>query len=92
MEKTITFDLEGTLPDSFGDIHAALNKILLMRGATPHDLTTVRGFIGGGFGNLVRRALTARNLPIDAGSCNAKLSDFFCIFRASSLSAICRFY
>ena len=76
MEKVIIFDLDGTLINSLGDIHAALNKVLRMRGATPLDLTTVRGFIGMGSKNLVMRALTTQNLPNDAASLAAGLNDF----------------
>ena len=66
MEKTVVFDLDGTLIDSLGDIHSALNKVLTMRGANPLDLITVRGLVGKGSGNLVKRALTAQNLPNDS--------------------------
>ena len=84
MEKVVIFDLDGTLIDSLGDIHAALNKILIMRGATALDLTTVRGFIGKGSGNLVMRAFKAQKLPDDADSCAAGLNDFLEIYSASA--------
>ena len=71
MEKVIIFDLDGTLINSLGDIHAALNKVLAMRGATPLNLATVRGFIGKGSANLVMRAFKAQKLPDDANSCAA---------------------
>ena len=82
MEKVIIFDLDGTLINSLGDIHAALNKVLTMRGATPLDLTTVRGFIGMGSKNLVMRTLKAQNLPNDAASLAAGLHDFLSIYSA----------
>ena len=84
MEKVIIFDLDGTLINSLGDIHAALNKVLRMRGATPLDLTTVRGFIGMGSKNLVMRALIAQNLPNDAASLAAGLDDFLSIYSAGA--------
>ena len=77
MEKVIIFDLDGTSINSLGDIHVALNKVLAMRGATPLNLATVRGFIGKGSANLVTRALKAQKLPDDANSCAAGLSEFF---------------
>ena len=73
MEKVIIFDLDGTLINSLGDIHVALNKVLAMRGATPLNLATVRGFIGKGSANLVTRAhLKRRNclmtlIPVPLG-------------------------
>ena len=67
MSKAVIFDLDGTLIDSLGDIHAALNDVLQLRNAPPLALATVRGFIGKGSANLVMRALTTQNLPnIDA--------------------------
>ena len=80
MVKTIIFDLDGTLIDSLADIHAALNKVLTMRGATPLDMVTVRNFIGEGSANLVMRALTVKKLPNDVDSCAAGLSDFLRIY------------
>ena len=84
MEKVIIFDLDGTLINSLGDIHVALNKVLRMRGAAPLDLTTVRGFIGMGSKNLVMRALTAQNLPNDAASLAAGLNDLLDIYSAGA--------
>ena len=84
MAKTIIFDLDGTLIDSLADIHVALNKVLKMRGAKPLDLATVRGFIGKGSANLVRRALKEKRLPNDAESCAAGLSDFLDIYSAGA--------
>jgi len=84
LEKVIIFDLDGTLINSLGDIHVALNKVLKMREAAPLDLTTVRGFIGMGSRNLVSRALTAQNLPNDAASVASGLNDFLDIYSAGA--------
>ena len=84
MEKVIIFDLDGTLINSLGDIQVALNKVLAMRGATPLNLATVRGFIGKGSANLVTRAFKAQKLPDDANSCAAGLSDFLDIYSAGA--------
>ena len=46
MNKAVIFDLDGTLIDSLGDIHAALNEVLQLRNTPPLTLATVRGFIG----------------------------------------------
>ena len=54
------------------------------RGATPPNLTTVRGFIDKGSANLVTRAFKAQKLPDDANSCAAGLSDFLDIYSAGA--------
>ena len=46
MNKTVIFDLDGTLIDSLGDIHAALNNVLQLRNAPPLMLAAVRDLIG----------------------------------------------
>ena len=84
MSKAVIFDLDGTLIDSLGDIHAALNDVLQLRNAPPLALATVRGFIGKGSANLVMRALTAQNLPNDEASCAAALADFLRLYSADS--------
>ena len=84
MNKAVIFDLDGTLIDSLGDIHAALNDVLQFRNAPPLALATVRGLIGKGSANLVRRALTAQNLAIDEASCAAALADFLRLYSAES--------
>ena len=84
MAKAIIFDLDGTLIDSVGDIHAALNDVLRLRDAPPLDLATVRSFIGKGSANLVMRALNAQNLPADEASCAAGLADFLRLYSAGA--------
>jgi phosphoglycolate phosphatase len=84
VSKAVIFDLDGTLIDSLGDIHAALNDVLQLRNAPPLALATVRDFIGKGSANLVMRALTAQNLPNDEASCTAALADFLRLYSADS--------
>ena len=84
MSKAVIFDLDGTLIDSLGDIHAALNDVLQLRNAPPLALATVCGFIGKGSANLVMRALKAQNLPIDEASCAFALADFLSLYSAGS--------
>ena len=82
MNKAVIFDLDGTLIDSLGDIHAALNNVLRLRNAPPLALATVRGLMGRGSANLVRRALTVQNLPIDEASCASALAGFLRLYSA----------
>jgi phosphoglycolate phosphatase len=50
------FDLDGTLVDSLPDIAAALNEALSAADLPMHHLDAVRGFLGDGARELVRRA------------------------------------
>jgi phosphoglycolate phosphatase len=52
----VVFDLDGTLVDAFGDIHAALNKALAENALPPRDMQAVRGFVGNGLPRLCERA------------------------------------
>jgi phosphoglycolate phosphatase len=82
--KAVIFDLDGTLIDSVGDIHAAVNDVLQLRDAPPLDLPTVRSFIGKGSANLIMRALNAQNLPADEASCATGLADFLRLYSAGA--------
>ena len=84
MNKAVIFDLDGTLIDSVGDIHAALNDVLQLRNAPPLTPATVRGFIGKGSANLVMRTLTAQNLPNDELSCASALAHFLRLYSSES--------
>lgn len=60
----ILFDLDGTLVDSFADIHAALSSGLQELGFPTHDLNAVKGMVGHGMRNLVQQALPP-NQPVE---------------------------
>lgn len=55
----VAFDLDGTLADTAPDIAAALNYALGEIGRPAIDPSAVRGMIGDGARNLIRRALAA---------------------------------
>jgi phosphoglycolate phosphatase len=61
----VIFDLDGTLVDSVGDIHAAVARTLEDEGAEPLPVTKVRSFIGNGIPVLVARVMEARGEPAD---------------------------
>lgn len=61
----IAFDLDGTLIDSAGDLHTAVNRMLAELGAAPLSLAEVRSMIGDGVSLLVSRALAARQCAVD---------------------------
>jgi phosphoglycolate phosphatase len=70
--EAILFDLDGTLIDSVGDIHAALNKVMAADGHAPFAIDEVRSFIGNGIAMLTRRAYAARNVTLDDATLRLK--------------------
>ena len=82
--RAVIFDLDGTLIDSVGDIHAALNQMLAAAGVGPLDVATVTGFVGKGSANLVKRVIDACDLPNDAASHATYLAEFLDIYTKSS--------
>lgn len=70
----LILDLDGTLIDSAGDIHAAVARVLAAEGHAPLPLARVRGFIGDGPEALMRRVVAA----VDADS--AQLADWHAAF------------
>lgn len=55
----ITIDLDGTLVDSAGDLHASVNMMLAQLGGQARSIDQVRSWVGNGVERLVHRALTA---------------------------------
>jgi phosphoglycolate phosphatase len=53
---TIAFDLDGTLVETAGDLHRALNHVLAAEGLRPASLDEVRSFVGQGARALIMRA------------------------------------
>ena len=81
--KAIVFDLDGTLIDSVGDIHAALSQMLARAGHDPIGRDIVTSFLGKGSSNLVKRVLNHVGLPIDADSHTIYLSEFLDIYTST---------
>lgn len=54
--KAVIFDLDGTLLDTLGDLHAAVNYALRSFGFPERSLDQVRRFIGNGVVKLMQRA------------------------------------
>jgi phosphoglycolate phosphatase len=55
--KAVLFDLDGTLLDTLHDISDSMNRVLEENGFAPHPAECYKKFIGGGVGDLARRAL-----------------------------------
>ena len=79
----IVFDLDGTLIDSVGDIHAALNQMLGRAGHDPLDRDAVTSFVGKGSSNLVKRVIDHVGLPNDAVSHTNYLTEFMDIYTSA---------
>jgi phosphoglycolate phosphatase len=77
------FDLDGTLVDSLPDITTALNAALLASGHAARALHEVRGFLGDGARELVRRA-------VGEGPSEAALDDLVASYRARYGQALVR--
>lgn len=69
----IVFDLDGTLIDSVGDIHANLNRVLTERGLRPLSRARVQSFVGNGVPTLIRRTMDHLGLdPADRADLTAR--------------------
>ena len=56
--RAVFFDLDGTLVDSLPDLADAVNHMLACIGRPPLGLATLRGMLGSGVRELIRRALS----------------------------------
>ena len=59
MKTAILFDLDGTLLDTLGDLHAATNVVLQQFGYPRRTLEEVRQFVGNGARRLIELAVPA---------------------------------
>lgn len=57
MKTAIIFDLDGTLLDTLGDLHAATNAVLRRFGYPERTIEEVRQFVGNGAERLIRLAV-----------------------------------
>lgn len=57
MKTAIIFDLDGTLLDTLGDLHAATNAVLRQFGYPERTIEEVRQFVGNGAERLIRLAV-----------------------------------
>ena len=57
MKTAVIFDLDGTLLDTLGDLHAAVNHTLREFGYPVRTVEEVRRFVGNGAAQLIRLAV-----------------------------------
>ncbi len=65
MTRLAVFDLDGTLVDSVGDLHASVNHALAAVGLPPRSVAEVRGFVGEGARVLLAKAVAPRDELLD---------------------------
>lgn len=57
MKQAVIFDLDGTLLNTLGDLRAATNHALEVRGLAPRSMDEIRRFVGNGIRLLICRAM-----------------------------------
>ena len=57
MKHAVIFDLDGTLLNTLGDLRAATNHALNVRGLAPRSMDEIRRFVGNGIRLLICRAM-----------------------------------
>ena len=79
MKHAVIFDLDGTLLNTLGDLRAATNHALEVRGLPPHSMEEIRQFIGNGIRLLIRRAMPEGTTEAEI---DAALDDFKAYYAA----------
>lgn len=79
MKHAVIFDLDGTLLNTLGDLRAATNHALEVRGLPPHSMEEIRQFIGNGIRLLICRAMPEGTTEAEI---DAALDDFKAYYAA----------
>ena len=77
--KAVIFDLDGTLIHSAPDLHAALNRLMLLEGRRLLEITEVVRMIGDGVPKLVERGYEATGELPSAAQIAGNLYLYFCV-------------
>ena len=73
--RVVLLDLDGTLVDTAPDLAGAANHVLQKLGRAPAEMPVIRGFIGNGVRELMRRALAIHSDPSEV-ELDAAMVDF----------------
>ncbi len=73
--RVVLLDLDGTLIDTAPDLAGAANHVLHKLGRPPAAMPVIRGFIGNGVRELMRRAMSIQQDPSEA-ELDASMVDF----------------
>lgn len=79
MKQAVIFDLDGTLLNTLGDLRAATNHALAVRGLAPHSMDEIRRFVGNGIRLLICRAMPEGTSDAEI---DAALEDFKAYYAA----------
>lgn len=81
MKHAVIFDLDGTLLNTLGDLRAATNHALEVRGLPPHSMEEIRQFIGNGIPQLLtalrKRGIQVAVLSNKIDSASQELIEYF---------------
>ncbi len=78
--SAIIWDLDGTLVDSVSDLAAALNGVLRQHGLVPRSVDAVRGMIGDGVTELLRRGFAAAGTTLASAELPALRRRFLALY------------
>ena len=79
MKQAVIFDLDGTLLNTLGDLRAATNHALEVRGLAPRSMDEIRRFVGNGIRLLICRAMPEGTSDAEI---DAALDDFKAYYAA----------
>jgi phosphoglycolate phosphatase len=88
---TIAFDLDGTLIETVGDIHTALNQVLVAEGLPAASVADIRNFVGQGARALIIRCCAVHGLHHDAAKLD-RLTDAYIAAYAADIARHSRPY
>ena len=88
-EKTVIFDLDGTLIDSAPDLHAALQYAFEKKGFESIDLQTVRSAVGHGALAMLRKSADVKGILLNEAEFN-ELRDIFLEHYVANISRFSR--
>ncbi len=78
--RAVIWDLDGTLVDSAADLAAALNGVLGRHGLEPRSPDEVRGMIGDGVSELLRRGFAAAGRPLTPAEVPVLRREFMALY------------
>jgi phosphoglycolate phosphatase len=79
LKQAVIFDLDGTLLNTLGDLRAATNHALAVRGLAPRSMDEIRRFVGNGIRLLICRAMPEGTSDAEI---DAALEDFKAYYAA----------
>ncbi len=83
IQKSVIFDLDGTLVDTAPDLWRATNHCLALRGRRDVTLDEVRAFVGHGARKLIARGLAATGELLDAQEIEVLYGEFVAYYSAN---------